>query len=351
MHAGGAGEVARHSFLAGNIEDVAACAEEQAAAVGRECPRVDEILHIANLGTGGIALVAHLYVDFCGFARCGVEFVDVAPVLKHYDASVGAWKFHVVLGEISHLGSGFSHGVVAEQVHGVVAVACEENLIANPHGEVVLSYIVGDIIHFPGLGVINPDVVGHTALVVFPGAELAEHAVVGKFLSVGRVAAETAFGQWHLLRHSALGRDGVEASVEARADAVAIDDILAVAAPAHHHIVGTHAVGKVVAGIGCGVGESGGRAAGSRHEIHLGAAVVLSGEGNLLAIGRKTCKHFITLVRSEMLCLTTLDRSRIQVAGVGKHYFLPISGREAQQASLVGARRHHSTGSHQRKNQ
>ena len=285
MHAGGAGEVARHSFLAGNIEDVAACAEEQAAAVGRECPRVDEIFHIANLGTGGIALVAHLYVDFCGFARCGVEFVDVAPVLKHYDASVGAWKFHVVLGEISHLGSGFSHGVVAEQVHGVVAVACEENLIANPHGEDVLSYIVGDIIHFPGLGVINPDVVGHTALVVFPGAELAEHAVVGKFLSVGRVAAETAFGQWHLLRHSALGRDGVEASVEARADAVAIDDILAVAAPAHHHIVGAHAVGKVVAGIGGCVGESGGRAAGSRHEIHLGAAVVLSGEGNLLAIG------------------------------------------------------------------
>ena len=56
-----------------------------------------------------------------------------------------------------------------------------------PHGEDVLVHIIRDI--FVGLGfkVVDPHIVGHPALVVFPGTELPEDPVIGQLLAIGRI--------------------------------------------------------------------------------------------------------------------------------------------------------------------
>ena len=58
------------------------------------------------------------------------------------------------------------------------------------------------------LAVPDPDVVGLSAAVVLPGAELAESAVVGQALSVRAPAAESAFRKRQGVAHAALRGHG-----------------------------------------------------------------------------------------------------------------------------------------------
>ena len=109
---------------------------------------------------------------------------------------------------------------------------------------------VGDVFNGFGFGVVYPHVVGHTALVVFPSAELAEHSVVGQPFAIGRIAAKSTLGQRNLFWHTTIGRDCHQHAIETVAYAVAIYDVLPVGSPCHNHIVGAHAVGKVITGIG-----------------------------------------------------------------------------------------------------
>ena len=65
-----------------------------------------------------------------------------------------------------------------EEVHPAVAIRNEiDFVIRSPHRADVLRGIVGQVFGRAGFEIINPNVVGHAAAVMFPCAEFPEYAV------------------------------------------------------------------------------------------------------------------------------------------------------------------------------
>ena len=62
----------------------------------------------------------------------------------------------------------------------------------------------------PGFEIVNPDVIGHAAAIMFPGAELAEDAVERHLRIVGRERDETAARDGQLLWQFRIQPDGLE---------------------------------------------------------------------------------------------------------------------------------------------
>ena len=75
---------------------------------------------------------------------------------------------------------------------------------------------------------------------------------------------------------------------------------LRVVLPAHDDVVRSHAVRDFVAAQGGGIGQAARHAAGGRHDVHFGVAVVLGRERQLLAVGRKAGEHFVALVAGQL---------------------------------------------------
>ena len=123
--------------------------------------------------------------------------------------------------------------------------------------------------------------------------------------------------------------------VHARAE----DDVLAVVRPAHDDVVRPHAVGDVVAAERRGVGQPLGLAALGGHDVDLGVAVVLAGEGELLAVGREAGEHLEAVVAGQPAGDAARRRDGVQVAGVGEDDAVAVDGGEAQQPGLVGGLR------------
>ena len=187
VHTGSVGDVAGHTFAGWHVKDFAACCDGQSVAVGREAAFGHVVFHVALLLACKVVLAVECDVDFAVLLAGGVELIDVAAVFKHNLAAATAGELHIIVGEIGHLGSRLGCGVVAIHVHALVAVAYEVDLVAYPHGKDVLRHIVGDVGHLLAAGVINPNVVGHAALVILPGAELSKHAIIGQLGAVGRI--------------------------------------------------------------------------------------------------------------------------------------------------------------------
>src|SRR5262249_25169797 len=133
-------------------------------------------------------------------------------------------------------------------------------------------------------------------------------------------------------------RDGVELADEVveRGHARAEDDVLVVVLPADDDVVRPHAVGDVVPAEGGGVGQPLGRAAGGRHQVDLGVAVVLAGDRRPRAVGGEGGGHVVAVVAGEAAGDATGGRHRVQVAGVGEGDAVAVDGREAQQPGLAG---------------
>ena len=336
VHAGGAGEVARHALLHGHVKHLATRAHHHAVAIGRQMAGGDEVFHMAQLIARRTVLAVQFHVHLVILFAVGVEHIEVAAVFKHDFAASARRKFHIVVGELRHFARYAAHGVVHKDVHGLVAVAHEIDFIAHPHGVDVLSHVVGHVFHRAVAGVVNPDVVGHAALVVFPCAEFAEHTVVGHAFAVGSKTAESAFGQRQLLRHAAVAGRAPQLAVETVAHAVAEYHALAIGGPRHHDVIGTHAVAPVVTRIVAGEGDASGLAAARRNHINLGIAVVLSCESDALAVGRVAGEGLIAFVRRQSHCAAAVHRYRVQVAGITESDFGAVGARETKETSLVG---------------
>ena len=175
----------------------------------------------------------------------------------------------------------------------MVAVGEEIDLVANPHREDVLRLVVGDVLHLLGCGIIHPDVVRHTTLVVFPRTELTHHTVIGKLFAIRRIATEATLRQRNRLRESTLFIDRVETAIESGADTVTIDNGLPIRCPSHHDIVRTHTVAQVVTAIGGGVGHPQRLSTGSGNCINLRVPIILPSESDRLSIRRETGEHLI----------------------------------------------------------
>src|SRR5262249_5522574 len=70
----------------------------------------------------------------------------------------------------------------------------------------------------------------------------------------------------------------------------------------------------------------------------LGVAVVLGGEGELLAVGREAGEHLVAVVPGEPPGDAAGGRDGVEVAGVAEGDLVAVDGREPQQPGLVRGR-------------
>jgi hypothetical protein len=146
------------------------------------------------------------------------------------------------------------------------------------------------------LEIVNPDVIGHAAAVMLPGAEFAENAIESHFRIVRRERskASTRYGQ--SFRQISIHADGFQIAnkrIEGSTPG-AKDNFRLSVCPAHHDIVRTHAIGNVVARKSRGGGQAFRLSTFARHNINFCVAVVLRSEGELFSVGRKMRERAVT---------------------------------------------------------
>ena len=148
-------------------------------------------------GTGIHIFAIQRNVNLLRLAAFRIEFVKVTAMLIDNHLSIRTGELHIIVRVIGHLFGFSGFGVVHKQVHGHIPIRSEKDLVANPHREDILSHVV----RF-GRRIVDPDIVGHTATIIFPIAEFAECPVICQLFAIGRVRAETSFGQRQHLRHT-----------------------------------------------------------------------------------------------------------------------------------------------------
>ena len=126
---------------------------------------------------------------------------DVSGLLEHDRVFADRRELDVEICEVRELPGFLRRKVDNEQVHAVVAIGDEIDFVVRPpHRADILCRIVCQIFGRAGFEIVNPNVVRHAAAVMFPGAKLAEHAVVSHLRIVRRKRNETASRHRQLLR-------------------------------------------------------------------------------------------------------------------------------------------------------
>ena len=178
-------QVLDHTLLGRYVKHLTSCGDDHPLALGRKANSCDVVATLFQLRAGKDVIGCQGHVHLLGLLLGGIQFIEVTPILKHDGFTEAAGELAVIFSEVRHLARLFCLCVIGEQVHRVVTVGEEEDLIANPHREDVLRLVVGDVLHLLGSGIIHPDVVSHTALVVFPGTEFTHYPIVGKLFTIG----------------------------------------------------------------------------------------------------------------------------------------------------------------------
>ena len=193
------GEVAGGAVLGRHGEDVPARAEHRPRAVrarrrSRSWPCSTSRQPAAADGEVFADLDRHLHRLFGG----EVEAVDVPAVLEHDGLVAQRRELHGELGELRELAGRLGLQVIDEQVGlAVRRRARRRNRCGRPRHIGKMS-CAGSSVSFVGgllLEIVEPDFVRLAAAIAFPGAELAEDAVVGQLLAVGREGAPAAARQ------------------------------------------------------------------------------------------------------------------------------------------------------------
>ena len=335
MHALRLREVAGGAVLGRHGEDVAAGDDGDALAIRGGRDAGDVAGDVDESGTGGGGVLADGDGHDGGFTGGEVKPPDLAGLLEDDGVAAEGGELDVVVGEVRHLDGLLGGEVVAEEVGAGRAFGDEvDAAVGGPHGEEILRGVIGDVLEFAGLQVEDPDVVGHAAAVLFPGAEFAKDAVVGDLGVIGGVGGKAAPRDGQLGREIAGEADGAELADE-RVEGVpagAEDDLGGGVAPAHDDVVRAHAVGEVVAVERGGDGEACGHAARGGHGVDLGVTVVLGGEGELLAVGRIAREDGVARAVGEAAGGAAGGGHGVELAAVGEGDVGAVGGGEAQQA-------------------
>ncbi len=215
--------------------------------------------------------------------------------------------------------------VLVDIQRAVLAIAVEVDRVAMPHGKVVRAGPVGDLVDGAGGEVRDPDLLGHAALVAFPGARLARDPVVGEFIAVGREAGQAAAVNGQALGHAAVDRDQEHL----------LEQIGMFAARAKQHVlaVGMPAEDAVTRRV---EGQPPGLAAGRGHDVHVVAAVVAGGEGDPLVVGAELCPALVALMARHAVGGAAVLVHEPEIALVGEHDGLGAHIGALQQEAFVG---------------
>jgi len=339
VHTWRAREVPRRAVLGRDGEDIAAGAEERAAAVRRDLVVGHAAAHVHLLGAAAVEVLGDRHRDLDRLLGGQVEAVDVAAVLEDDGVVAQRGELDVVLREVGKLPGLPRPQVVAVQVQPrrLIPVGGEVDPAALPHRDDVEGRVAGQVRRRLRLEVVEPHVVRHPAAVALPGAELAEHAVVDELGPVGRVRTKAAARQRQFFDRPAVHVREIQLPEEVvPLGAPRSEQHVAGVLPAKDDVVGTHAVGDVVAPERGRPGEALRHAALRRHQVDLGVAVVLPREGQPLPVRREAGEHLETDVAREPAGDAARGGDGVEVAGIGEDHLVAVHGGETEQARLRG---------------
>ena len=304
-------DILRYAFLYRQVEYFATGSHHNPFAVRRDTG-FSQILRTVFYLTTRINIIRR-QLDLYLFRLLGsrIHFIKITSIFKNDRIAVCARELHIVFREISHFSGLFGLCVVDKEIHRTVTIREEEYLISDPHRDNILCDIVRNVFYRFLFRIIDPDIIGHTALIIFPGTEFTHHAVIGQLFSVRRIATETAFRQRDHFRKAAFFIHRIQFPVETTTDTVTVNDTASVRSPVHYDIVRSHAVAQVITLVGCRIGNTQRFSSRRRDRVHFRVSIVLSGKCNCFTIRRKTREHFIPNMRSQTLGLSTCNQNFI----------------------------------------
>ena len=332
---GGLGDIPCDTLANRNVENLSTCGHSSPLSIRRDTESTAG--DFLKLGTGIDHVGSQGDVDLLSLLRRRIEFIEETSLLEDDELAVGAGELDVEIREVGDLRGSLRGSVVHEYVHVHVAVGHEIDLIADPHREDILCSIVSDLLD--ALSVIDPNLVGHTATVVFPCTELPHDTVVSQFLPIGGETAESTLGKGNLLGHSTLYRNLPELAGETVTGPVTIDYVLSIISPGHDNVVRTHTVSQIITGVGGSVGQTHGLAAGSRDDVNFPVAIVFTGKCYGLPVRGIFREHLVADVGGKTLGLSTGKRCSEKISCVGEHDVCPVGCGEPEQTGLVCLRR------------
>ena len=179
-------QVAHLSLLLRHGEHLAPGGEDRPFAGRREVVGANQIAHLLPGRPGQYALGRNLHGDLPGLLSSQIQNVQVSAVFIDDRIRAQAGPFDVILLVIRYLTGLSGLCVIAVDVELMLPVRVEVDLILMPHGHVVRSLPVGDLLDFVGLQIVDPYVLRPSPVVAFPGAQFPEISVVGQFTGVRR---------------------------------------------------------------------------------------------------------------------------------------------------------------------
>ena len=117
-----------------------------------------------------------------GLAALQIVSPDVAGLFENDRFFPDRRKFDVEIFEVGELLCFLRDKIDNKQIHPAVAIGNEIDLVVrSPHRANVLGRIVGQVFSRAGFEIVDPNVVGHSAAIMFPSSELAENAIERHF--------------------------------------------------------------------------------------------------------------------------------------------------------------------------
>ena len=112
---------------------------------------------------------------------------DISRLLEYDRVFPDRRKPNVEISEVCELLCFFACKINNEQVHPVVAIGNEVDFVVRPpHWADVLRWIICYVFSGACVEIVNPNVIGHAAAIMFPCPELPEHPVVSHLRIVRR---------------------------------------------------------------------------------------------------------------------------------------------------------------------
>ena len=291
-------EIAGGAVFRRHGEDVAARAQHRALAVRRNIViRVvcrihipDRVIRVHRARQPARAVIGDRERQLAQRLAGQIDHIQRATLLERDAGITERWEIDVVIGEMGHLVHGLGGEIVAPDIGAPVGVPVGEKiqLAAIPHWRRVGAFPIADLPQLAFGEIVGEYFLRQSAVVAFPGAEIAEDARVGDVVRIRPEAHQAAAVQRQRCGQPARDRHLEQPDVPARLRRPARQehDVLGIRRPRHHQIVRPPAVRRLRHDIGMEC-QARRHAARGRHHIHILIALGARGVGDPFAVRRK----------------------------------------------------------------
>ena len=340
------GQIAGGAVFGRHAEDVAARREQRALAVGGErvvhlpgrVAGADLALDGGDVRAGARIVVGQIDLNLAHLLARQVERVELAALLEGDRVAAESGEVDVVVGEVGDFTALPVVLVVDPDIGAAIGVLVGQviDLAAIPHRRSIGARPACDLGQLPAVEVVGEHLLRQAAVVAFPGAEIAEDAVVGDGVSVGPEGRQADRAVDRHGRGRAAGHRDLVHFLDPAVPLVAlgqVDNVLRIRRPGDDHVVGTMAPAGAALSRRM-VGEPPRRAAGRRNHPDVGPRLARLRIGDPLAVGRDAREHVLAGRAGQPLRRPARLRHSPDIA-VG-HEDHPVSGRlgEARKRGL-----------------